>query len=158
MSESNTLSITRTIHASRDVVWRCWTEPDLLKQWHCPKPWTIPAADLDVRPGGRCNITMAGPDGERMENVGCYLEVVPNERLIFTDAYSEGYVPQADSFMTGVVELSDTPEGNTQLVWSARHGSAAKRDQHLEMGFEQGWSAAAEQLDTLAKELAEQTA
>ena len=76
-----TLSVTRTLDAPRDAVWRCWTEGDLLRRWFCPAPWTVPVADLDPRPGGRMNVTMAGPGGERVEGVGCYLEVAPGERL-----------------------------------------------------------------------------
>jgi len=152
------LSITRDLAAPRAAVWRCWTEVQLLKQWFCPKPWTVPEADLDLRVGGRMNTTMAGPDGERFENVGIFLEVVPQARLVFTDAYTEGFVPRADSFMTAVVELSDTPDGGTRLVWSARHPTAAKRDQHLAMGFDAGWNAAADQLNALAQTLAQEAA
>ena len=148
-----TLSITRIIDAPRDIVWRCWTEAELLKRWHVPKPWRLAEADLDLRPGGRFNTVMAGPDGERMENVGSFLEVVPGERLVFTDAYAEGYRPRPNSFMTGVVELSDVGDGRTEMVWSARHATEETKAQHLEMGFETGWNAAADQLDALVRTL-----
>ncbi len=152
--DENTLSITRMIDAPRDVVWRCWTEVDLLKQWYCPKPWTVPEADFNLKPGGRMNCTMAGPDGERVENVGCFLEVVPRERLIFTDAFSEGYMPRGETFMTGFVELSAAAGGQTQMIWGARHATKEARQKHIEMGFEPGWNAAADQLNALARNLA----
>ena len=153
MTDANdlTLSITRLIDAPRGAVWRCWTEEALLKQWFCPKPWTVPEADFDVKPGGRMNTTMAGPDGERFANVGCFLEVVPRERLVFTDAFAEGFMPRAAPFMTGVVELSDAGGGRTRMVWSARHATAEARQKHIEMGFEPGWNAAADQLEALAQ-------
>jgi uncharacterized protein YndB with AHSA1/START domain len=132
-------------------VWRCWTEEDLLKQWHCPRPWSVPEADFDLRPGGRFNTVFAGPDGERMENKGMWLEIVPEERLVFTDFYTEGYVPQGDGFMTGFVELSDTEDGKTRFIWGARHRNAETMKQHVEMGFEQGWGAAADQLEETAQ-------
>lgn len=152
--EGLTLELSRDIPAPRRAVWRCWTEADLLKQWFCPKPWFVPEADLDVRPGGRMNTVMAGPNGESFDNTGIFLEVVDGTRLTFTDAYSEGFVPRENSFMTGYVELSDLPDGGTRLVWGARHGSETNRDKHLEMGFEPGWTAASGQLADLAVSIA----
>lgn len=151
-----TLSIRRIINAPRDIVWRCWTDNELLMKWHCPKPWRLVAADMDVRAGGRMNSVMEGPNGERMENVGSFLEVVPKERLTFTDAFSEGFMPRPDSFMTGVVELSDMEDGRTQMIWSARHATEETRNQHIEMGFQAGWGAAAGQLNELAMSLSEE--
>ncbi|SMX42123.1 SRPBCC family protein [Actibacterium lipolyticum] len=150
---SHTLSITRVLDAPRSAIWRCWTEADLLKQWFCPKPWTVPHAECDARPGGRMNITMAGPDKERIETIGSYLLVTPMTRLIFSDAYGEGFMPRPNSFMTGVVDLSDADDGKTQIIWAARHTSAEDRQAHLDMGFEQGWNAAADQLNELARSL-----
>lgn len=151
--EELTLEISRVIDAPRHAVWRCWTDATLLKQWFCPKPWSVPEADFDVRPGGRMNTVMAGPNGERFENEGIFLEVVDGERLTFTDAYTEDFVPRENAFMTGYVRLSDVDGGRTRLVWGARHASKADRDRHLEMGFEEGWKAASTQLAELASSL-----
>ncbi len=150
----HTLSIERVIGAPRASVWRCWTEPQLLAEWFCPKPWRVADVDLDPRAGGRMNLTMAGPDGERIENVGSFLEVVPERRLVFTDAFAEGFRPRPEPFMTGVVELAEEGEG-TRMIWSARHATAEARERHLAMGFEAGWNAAADQLDALARRLSE---
>lgn len=148
-----TLVVDRVLDAPRDAVWRCWTEPELLKQWYCPKPWHVPEADLDVRPGGRFNTRMAGPDGERIDVSGCFLEVVAGERLVFTDAYTEGFIPAPSHFMTGFVVLEDAPGGRTRQRWGARHSSPDKANEHLEMGFEQGWNTATDQLEDLARRL-----
>lgn len=150
-ASDNTLSITRIIDAPIANVWRCWTEVELFKQWYCPKPWTVPVADIDLKAGGRFNMTMAGPEGETMDLVGSFLEVSPMKRLVFTDAYSEGYMPRANSFMTGVVEFTDLGNGKTEMIWSARHATSEAKQQHLDMGFEKGWSAAAAQLNDLAE-------
>ncbi|QFT68857.1 3-demethylubiquinone-9 3-methyltransferase [Labrenzia sp. THAF35] len=152
--EGLTLELSRVIAAPREAVWQCWTNPELLKQWFCPKPWFVPKADMDVRPGGRFNTVMAGPEGELFENVGMFLEVVDGEKLTFTDAYSEGYVPRENAFMTGYVELADVPGVGTRFTWGARHTSEADRNKHLEMGFEEGWKAASTQLDELARSIA----
>lgn len=151
--DERTLVIECLLPASRSAVWRCWTETDLLKQWLCPKPWRVAEADIDLRPGGRMNVVMAGPDGEREPMPGSWLEVVPGERLTFTDGYDEGYRPRAGAFMTGFVVLSDGPGGSTQMTWGARHATAADAEKHLEMGFEAGWQAAAAQLAELAEGL-----
>src|SRR5450755_3144970 len=87
------LILTRIIDAPREKLYRAWTEPELLKQWFAPWPFTTPVAELDVRAGGANFIVMRGPDGVEMPNTGVYLEVVPNERLVFTNAYSKAWEP-----------------------------------------------------------------
>jgi uncharacterized protein YndB with AHSA1/START domain len=155
MTVDNELSISRTIPAPRAVVWRCWTEPELLKQWYCPRPWRVTQAEIDLRPGGRANTVFEGPDGERHDNKGVYLEIVPMESLTFTDAFLEGFIPKDGApFMTGFVHLADAPDGGTQMVWGARHWTAEAREQHEQMGFHDGWSAAAAQLAELAVQVA----
>lgn len=152
-----TLSIERLILAPRRAVWRCWTEPALFKQWFCPRPWSVPQADFDLRPGGRMNCGMQGPDGERVDTEGIWLEIAEGTRLVFTDSFAEGYTPRPDPFITSTVELSDGPNGSTFLVWSARHANESAKRKHLEMGFEQGWTAASAQLEELAQSLASDT-
>ena len=67
-------------------------EPELLKQWFCPKPWRAEVAKMDLRPGGSSLIVMRSPEGQEFPNRGVYLEVVPNERLVFTDAFTEAVI------------------------------------------------------------------
>lgn len=152
--EGTTLEIERVINAPRGAVWRCWTEPELLKQWFCPKPWRVSEADFDLRPGGRMNTTMQGPNGESHAMQGVWLEVEHGRRLTFSGDYLEGFVPAAETFMTGYVELSDVPGGATRMVWGARHRSEEVKAKHLEMGFDPGWRMASDQLAELAAEVA----
>ncbi|MBL8832246.1 MAG: SRPBCC family protein [Rhodospirillales bacterium] len=147
---SHDLRIERTLKASRKAIWRCWTETDLLKQWFCPKPWGVEHAEFDLRPGGHSMVVMKGPNGERFENPGCWLEVVPMERLTFTDAFTAGFVPTDKPFMVGYVELADAPGGGTKYVAGARHWTEEARKQHEAMGFHEGWGKATEQLEELA--------
>ena len=156
--EPLTLVLERIINSPRETVWRCWTDTALLKQWFCPKPWQVPEADFDLRPGGRMNTTMAGPNGERFDNVGCFLEVVPHRRLTFTDFFSEDFVPRAEPFITGYVELSDTADGGTRMIWGARHATEDSLKKHEEMGWEPGWTAASGQLTELAEQLKKENA
>lgn len=152
-TESFDLVLRREIDVPREKLWRCWTEPDLLKQWFCPKPWGVARAELDLRPGGCCNVTMLSPEGEEFPNAGIYLEVTPNECLVFTDAYTTGWVPSAKPFMTGVITFEDLGGGRTAYTAIAKHWTAADRDQHLEMGFHEGWGKATDQLAELAATL-----
>lgn len=148
------LVLARILDAPRESVYRCWTEPTLFPQWFCPEPWTVSHAELDVRPGGQCNVTMRSPDGEEFPNPGIYLEVVPNEKLVFTDAYTRAWVPSEKPFMTAIVTFEEAPDGKTRYVARARHWSAGDRKAHEEMGFHEGWGKVAEQLEAVAKNLA----
>ena len=93
-----------------------------------------------------------GPDGEEFPNHGVYLEVVPGERLVFTDAFTAGWVPSAKPFMTGIISFADE-QGGTRYTARVRHWSAEDRARHEEMGFHEGWGRAADQLAAVARSL-----
>lgn len=143
------LVLVREIDAPREKIFKAWTAPDLLKQWFCPLPWTVTEAELDVRPGGRNYFVMQGPDGEVVPNEGVYLDVVENEKLVFTDAFTEGWVPTDKPFMVGVVLLEELPGGRTRYTARALHWNEEDKKAHEDMGFHEGWSAAADQLVAL---------
>ncbi len=146
------LMITRLIDAPRASLYRCWTEPELLKQWFAPKPWTTPVAVFDARSGGSSLIIMRGPDGQEFPNPGVFLDVVPNEKLVFTDAFTEAWVPSGKAFMVGTVTFADE-DGQTRYTARVQHWSAEDRAQHEAMGFHQGWGICTDQLAALAKTL-----
>jgi uncharacterized protein YndB with AHSA1/START domain len=147
------LVLTRIIDAPRINVYRCWTEGDLLKQWFTPHPWTTPRVELDVRPGGSNLIVMKSPAGDEMPNRGIYLEVVTNERLVFTDAYTEAWQPSAKPFMTAILTFEDAGPEQTKYTARVLHWSAEDCKLHEDMGFHQGWGKATDQLAALAKTL-----
>jgi uncharacterized protein YndB with AHSA1/START domain len=147
------LVLTRLIEATPEQLYRCWTEPELLKQWFAPAPVTTPLAELDVRPGGESLIVMRMPDGQEMPNRGVYLEVVPNRRLVFTDAYTAGWEPSPTPFMTVILTFEDVGAGQTRYTATVRHFTVEGCRQHEQMGFHQGWGQCADQLATLAKTL-----
>ena len=146
------LVLTRLIDAPREAVYRAWTEPELLKQWFAPKPLTTPVAELDVRPGGANLIVMKTPDGQDMPNPGVYLEVVPNEKLVFTNAYTKAWEPSDRPFMTVVLTFADEG-GKTRYTARALHWTVADRETHEQMGFHQGWGLCADQLEEVARRL-----
>jgi len=147
------LVLERILDAPREKVFRAWTEPELLKQWFAPKPYTTPVVEIDVRPGGNSRIVMRGPDGNEMEIFGVYLEVIPNRKLVSTDAYSSAWVPAAQPFMTMIITIEDAGAGKTKYTARARHWNEADKKRHEEMGFHTGWGICADQLEALAKSL-----
>jgi uncharacterized protein YndB with AHSA1/START domain len=146
------LVLTRIINAPREKVYRAWTDPELLKQWFAPLPWTTPAAELDVRPGGANLIVMRNPEGNEFPNRGVYLEVVENERLVFTDAYTRAWEPSEKPFMTVIVTFEDEG-GKTRYTARARHWTVADCEAHEKMGFHEGWGQCADQLAALVAKL-----
>ena len=147
-TDGRDLILTRIIDAPREKVFRAWTEPSLLKQWFAPAPFTTPTVETDVRPGGTSLIVMKGPDGKEFPNRGVYLEVVKDERLVFTDAFTKAWDPSDKPFMTVVLTFEDLG-GKTQYTARVRHWSVADRETHEKMGFHQGWPMCAEQLAAL---------
>jgi len=143
------LVLMREIDAPREKIFRAWTDPELLKQWFCPKPWGVSHAELDVRTGGSSVIVMNGPNGEVVDNRGVYLEVVPNEKIVFTDAFKTAWVPSEKPFMTGIVLLEPLGDGKTKYTAIARHWTEEDKKTHEAMGFHEGWGAATDQLAAL---------
>jgi uncharacterized protein YndB with AHSA1/START domain len=152
MSADRELVLTRLINAPREKVYRCWTEPELMKQWFAPLPYTTPHVEVDVRPGGANVIIMCGPDGNDLPNRGIYLEVVPNERLVFTDAYVKAWEPSDKPFMTVILTFEDE-SGKTRYTARVRHWTVADKEAHEKMGFHQGWGICTDQLEALVAKL-----
>jgi uncharacterized protein YndB with AHSA1/START domain len=145
------LVLTRLLDAPREKLFRCWTDPTLLVQWFAPKPYLTPRADVDLRVGGANNIVMQGPDGQEMPNRGTYLEIVPNRKLVFTDAYVGDWLPRdGKPFMTVIVSFDDEA-GKTRYTATVRHWTDEDMKSHEAMGFHQGWGLCTDQLEALAK-------
>lgn len=146
--KSRELSLTRLIPAPREKVYRAWTDPDLLKQWFAPLPYTTPHAELDVHPGGTSFVVMRSPEGVEMPNSGVYLEVIENERIVLTDAYTRAWEPAEKPFMTVILTFEDEAG---QMRYTARvcHLTEADCEAHEKMGFHAGWGEATNQLAAL---------
>ena len=95
---------------------------------------------------------MKGPEGQEMPNRGVYLEVIKNERLVFTDAYTRAWEPSAKPFFTGVLTF-ENEGGKTRYTARALHWTKEDREAHEKMGFHTGWGIAADQMTALAKTL-----
>lgn len=144
------LMLERIIDVPRELVWRAWTQPEHLKRWFVPAPWTITECEIDLRPGGVCRTVMRSPEGKEFPNVGCYLEIVEKERLVFTDALGAGFRPLEGAFFTAVVMMEDHA-GGTKYTALAIHKDEAGRKNHEEMGFYEGWGTTIDQMVALIK-------
>lgn len=146
------LVLEREIAAPRDLIYTYWTTPEHLVHWFVPKPHKVTACHLDVRVGGAFNTTFE-VDGNLMENNGVYLEVIPGEKLVFTDAYTVGWKPAPEPFMTAILTFEDAGPGRTRYRAVARHRNAETAKTHADMGFHDGWGTVVTQLEAYAQGL-----
>ncbi len=145
------LVLERVVDVPKELVWKAWTEPEHIKKWFVPKPWSIADCDIDLRPGGRFRTVMRSPDGRDHESAGCYLEICENERLVWTSALAPGFRPlfQAANdpgvLFTAIVML-ESVEGGTKYTVIAVHGDETGKSTHEDMGFLDGWGTCLDQL------------
>ena len=140
-------AIERFIDAPPRLVWEALTKPEHLKEWYMPRPWgQVTRAELDVRPGGIFSVDIAVGDGPDSPNLGCYLEVVPLERLVWTSMLFPGYRPAIfdDIPITAIVTMQAEGSG-TRYVFTALHRSEADLVTNRESGFHQGTEIAIDQ-------------
>ena len=148
------ISFELILDAPKEKLYRGWTEPELMKKWFAPKPWTTPKVEVDVRPGGRSSITMRSPEGQDFPNPGQWLEIIPNRKIVFTDAFTGDWVPKDGApFFVAIVEFEDAGPARTKYTARALHWTEEARAQHEQMGFIPGWTQCARQLEELAKTL-----
>jgi uncharacterized protein YndB with AHSA1/START domain len=142
------LAFRRIFKAPVERIYQAWTDPQTIVKWFTPAPWKTLSADLDPRPGGRFFVMMQSPDGAGFPHPGIYLEVVPNRRLVTTDAFSEGWKPSAKPFATLDLNFEGLA-GETKFTAIVRHWTKADLEAHQNMGFHDGWGRAADQLQSL---------
>jgi len=144
------LVLERIVPVAPRLIWAAWTRPEHLKQWFAPAPWTVSECEIDLRVGGGCRTVMRSPEGQEFPSEGCYLEIVPERRLVFTDALRAGFRPAENPFFTAVITIEPHAEG-TRYVARAMHRDVDGRKRHEEMGFHSGWSKVLDQLVALAQ-------
>ncbi|MET0203196.1 MAG: SRPBCC family protein [Casimicrobiaceae bacterium] len=149
------LVLERVVDVPRELVWRAWTVPEHVKRWFTPLPWTTVECEIDLRPGGIFRTVMRSPEGQDFPNLGCYLEIVKEERLVWTTALAPGYRPASNVspsdqcgvgfFITAVITLESAGKG-TKYTALAMHGDEEGRKNHERLGFHDGWGTALDQL------------
>ena len=123
-------AIERFIDAPTRLVWEALTKPEHLKEWYMPKPWgRVSRTEMDVRPGGIFSIDIAMADGQEFPNLGCFLDVIPMERLVWTSMLFPGYRPAVfdDIPITAIITmepvgpaLATSSRRCTGMKWTSR--------------------------------------
>lgn len=140
-------AIERFIDAPVSLVWEALTKPEHLKEWYMPKPWgRVARTEMDVRPGGIFSIDIVVGDGQEIPNLGCFLDVVPMERLVWTSMLFPGYRPAVfdDIPITAIMTMEAVGAG-TRYVFTALHRSEADLATNKESGFYEGTQIAVDQ-------------
>jgi uncharacterized protein YndB with AHSA1/START domain len=139
----------RTTPISAEDLWKAWTDPQTLMKWFCPRPWKVSECRIDLRAGGEFYTAMQSPEGEKFPNNGCYLEVIPNKKLVWTNMMSQGFRPMKDDKMgfafTVTLTLTKSDSGTLYKAIIC-HADEEGRKKHEQMGFQEGWGIAFNQL------------
>lgn len=148
------LIVSRIIKAPPSAVWAAWKDPALLAKWWAPAPNATVVTKHEFYAGGAFGTVIRLQDGTEHSGEGCFLEVIENKRIVFTDALRGGWRPNEESFFSAIITLEAAAEG-TKYTAVALHKNAEDRQKHLEMGFVDGWGTSIRQLEELAEQLDE---
>jgi uncharacterized protein YndB with AHSA1/START domain len=148
------LTISRFINAPPVTVWKAWSKPEHLAKWWIPDPIECKVIKLDLRPGGGFETRMRENGGEFQPHVeGCFLDVAPQQRLVWTTTLAEGWQPiEPWLALTAIIKLEAEGHG-TRYSAHVLHKSAADRRKHEEMGFQEGWGTTIDQLAAFVERL-----
>jgi uncharacterized protein YndB with AHSA1/START domain len=141
------LTISRLIKAPPSAVWDAWSDPAKLAAWWIPAPILCRVDTLDLRPGGGFVTRMREGDGDWQPHVdGCFLEVLPEQRLIFTTVMTEGWQPVEPWLAITAILTFAAQDGGTLYAARVLHKSPEDSRKHEEMGFQDGWGTTLGQL------------
>ena len=138
----------RFIDAPKRLVWEALTRPEHLKEWYMPREWgAVSRCEMDLRPGGAFSIDITVADGREVPNLGCFLDVVPMERLVWTSMLFPGYRPAVfdDIPITAIITMESVGNG-TRYLFTALHRDEADYQKDMESGWKEGTEIAADQL------------
>jgi uncharacterized protein YndB with AHSA1/START domain len=137
--------ITREFDAPRGLVWRAYTEPDLIARWWAGDRGRVTSIEVDLRVGGSWRYVMVANDGTEVAFHGEYREIVPAERLVSTEVFE--MVPDDYAVDTATFEETD---GRTRLSVLVEHTNREARDMHIASGMEVGLQEAMDHLERVA--------
>lgn len=162
-TSENSVTVSRTFNAPREAVFRAWMDADLMAQWFAPEPLTVPHAEIDPQPGGRYSLTMRDQEGNEFTSVGVYREIVPAEKIVYSDSVSQmpqswvdmvneaagrpAGTPVPDGIVT--ITLEEAGEGRTRLVFSETWDSKEIRDAFVAMQMIEGLNGSFDNLEKL---------
>lgn len=151
MNNETTLTIARQIAAPPAAVWNAWSVPANLEKWWIPAPIACRVVTLDLRPGGGFETQMREEGGADFQPhvEGCFLEAIPEQRLVFTTMLKEGWQPAEPWLALTAILTFEVKNGGTLYTSRVLHKTAEDSRKHDEMGFYEGWGAALGQLAAL---------
>lgn len=146
---NNNFTVSRFINAPRNLVWMVWTHPEHLQKWWCPYPITCKVTRFDLQRGGAFDLLMRHPDGSESPQAGSFLDIVPETKIVFTTALTQDWRPSATPLpITAAISMHDEVDG-TRYETEVLYKNGEDRQQLAAFGFEDGWSAAIDQLTEL---------
>lgn len=146
------LMLERVIDVPQQLVWRAWIQPEHVKHWFTPAPWVTTECEIDLRPGGMFRFVMRSPEGQNFPHIGCFLEIVENKKLVWTDTLLPGYRPSENPFFTAMI-LLEAEGPRTKYTAIAQHKNEEDKLKHESMGFREGWGKCLDQLVDYVKTL-----
>ena len=142
------LVVTRGVDAPRRLAFDAWTNPKHVPQWMLGPPgWTMPVCEIDLRPGGRWRFVWRRGDGTEMPMGGAYLEVVPPERLVWTESWGPEWPETVNTLVFAEAA------GRTTLALTIRYPSKQARDAALRTGMKEGLDQSFARFDALLARL-----
>ncbi len=154
MSHKFDLVFERSTKIIPENIWKCWTVPETLMKWFCPRPWKVTECRMNLIPGGEFYTLMQSPEGEKFPNNGCFLEIIPNKKLVWTNMMTSGFRPVKEDKMGFPFTVSLTlsaENGMTHYRAVVSHSDEEGMNKHKAMGFQEGWGLAFDQLLELNK-------
>ncbi len=164
---SKELVITRVFDAPRELVWKAWTDPQQVKRWWGPKDFTAPHISIDFREGGKYLYCMhgvgaPGTPAQDFWSAGVFKEIVPEERIVVSDYFSDKDGNKTSPAQMGLSE--DFPAESEVTITFDKEGdktrltityplpqSGATREAMLNSGMEQGWNQSLDKLANVVK-------
>jgi uncharacterized protein YndB with AHSA1/START domain len=155
-TDDRNLVLQRTVDVPPELLFKAWSTPEHLMPWFCPKPYRTIECEIDLRPGGIFFAQMVDPEGHKLPaEPGCYLEIVPNRKIVWTSALGPGYRPLTTSaapwFFTAVLSFEPHGDGGCVYTATAIHSTREDAQSHDTMGFSVGWGLVLDQLVAYVK-------
>lgn len=148
--ENNTIHVIREFNANLELVWKAWTNPELLDQWWAPKPWRAETKTMDFREGGFWHYAMVSPEGEKHWAKASYITIEKEKSFTAKDGFCDENGTMNLTFPQNLWEnLFTTKEEQTTVTITLTFDKLEDLEQTIAMGFKEGFTAGLNQLDEL---------
>lgn len=161
--QQNGIVIERVFDAPRELVWKAWTDPEMIKKWWGPEGFTAPSIKIDFREGGKYIYAMQGPKGSEWDRVmyssGVFKEIIPHEKIVSTDYFSdengnkikpsdEGQDENFPTEMSVTITFDEREDGKTKLtIFYPKVENEAQYEAMLKSGMKEGWSSSLDKME-----------